>query len=360
LNRKKDNQQYTHYLKGGDNINFSLDDSTSHRSNLFYTYEIGDREFLAFENEFKNGITIYHLDDQTLFKDIKIPTEGPHGIRKIHGFTIVSHDSIFVYDSYQLSNALLINLDSKFIDRLNLTRNAESNVFSHASMTRNPSVYFEGDIYFIQFSNSPSGRSEDFEFAYNIKNGTMIGKGITRPEIYGNKIWGLFHSYPNRSKGPGSTFVYSWGIDSDIYVTDFKNELKSFQAKSDYFDNINPITSNQITSEVGLKYYAENDIYDVIFWDKYRKVYYRFARQGTPYLDSKTGRIANGEDKSCSIIILDENFKKIGETLLSQGKYFIRDSYVSRKGLCISNSHYRNPNLNESIMSFTVFSLNKY
>jgi hypothetical protein len=250
----------------------------------------------------------------------------------------------------------LLDFNGRIIDRLDFGKNDE--FFSHASMTRNPDIYFNNEIYFVELPRDPYKDSVSFEYSYNIRKKELISREVSLPEIYQEYKWGTFHAYPNRSKGPGSTFLYSWGIDPNIYVVDFESgQMKAFLAKSDFFRAIRPMNSTKVSAEDNMKYYIENDIYDVIVWDEYRKVYYRFARQGIPYVINKSGQIANGENKPCSIIILDENFNKIGETILPVGKYFVRDFFVCSKGLFISNSHYLNPELDESQMSFTIFKL---
>jgi len=82
------------------------------------------------------------------------------------------------------------------------------------------------------------------------------------------------------------------------------------------------------------------------------------ARAGKPFINPKTGLQENDENKETSIIILDKNFTILGETLLQPtNKYFVRDWFIAKDGLFVSNSHYEYPKLNEDYMSFSKLAL---
>jgi hypothetical protein len=94
--------------------------------------------------------------------------------------------------------------------------------------------------------------------------------------------------------------------------------------------------------------------YRGILYDKYRDVYYRFA-------------VSKGNEKAplhqtryhadISVIILDSDFKWIGETILPKNVYSYKFWFVGQDGLYISKSHPFNENISENTMSFGVFSI---
>ncbi|GHT70444.1 hypothetical protein AGMMS50239_38830 [Bacteroidia bacterium] len=100
--------------------------------------------------------------------------------------------------------------------------------------------------------------------------------------------------------------------------------------------------------------------YGNMIYDKYRNIYYRLAypkvelEDGVDYISlTSQGR------KKFSIIILDEKFNIIGETLFPEYTYNSTVLFVHQDGLYICNNHPKNPEFNEDILSFQCFELTK-
>jgi hypothetical protein len=97
-----------------------------------------------------------------------------------------------------------------------------------------------------------------------------------------------------------------------------------------------------------------------MIYDKYRDVYYRIAypetemENGENYLEIfRTGR------KNFSIIILDKEFKIIGETLFPDYTYISNTMFVSEKGLFIRSNHHKSAAFEEDKLIFDCFELSK-
>lgn len=60
-----------------------------------------------------------------------------------------------------------------------------------------------------------------------------------------------------------------------------------------------------------------------------------------------------------SIIIFDQNLKKIGETKMPYGRHVAFNHFVSKDGLYISNNHFLNKNANEETLSFSLYTLER-
>ena len=93
-------------------------------------------------------------------------------------------------------------------------------------------------------------------------------------------------------------------------------------------------------------------------YDKYRDVYYRFAEMPC--------ELADNEDpydefvprvREFSVIILDKDFRIIGETKFPGKKYFYKMSFVGRDGLYISENNLANPEFDEDKLVFACFKL---
>lgn len=257
-----------------------------------------------------------------------------------------------------------MNLEGKFIDKFTATIEGDnSSVINHASRTRMPDVYHKRKLYFLvipnkDFSNSAMfDESTKLELEFDVNTRKSSFKNVLYPTTYRDQIWGMSHAIPCRVMNAKGQFIYSFGIDPLLYVTDF-NTTQSYNAKSDYIDEIKPFDKKG-GLDANKNYFIETPYYGEILYDSYRNVYYRFARREIPITDSQ-GNINIWENKPCSIIILDEQFQKIGETLLEPNKsYYPRDSFIGKKGLYISNNHPQNPALDENKLKFTIFKLTK-
>lgn len=61
--------------------------------------------------------------------------------------------------------------------------------------------------------------------------------------------------------------------------------------------------------------------------------------------------------KVFSIIILDNQFNIIGETLFPEYTYNSNLIFIREDGIYISNSHFMNPTFNDDVLSFHKFEL---
>lgn len=233
-------------------------------------------------------------------------------------------------------------------------------------MTRLPPLLIERKLIFFEFpyvnlaDPSVFNQNINLEFSLDIESFELSRVGYSWPEIYHGKNWGSILVFPSRNIGKNNTIVYSWAADPEIQVLDLSNGIKKYLAASDLFDYPSPSPFPISTYEDSRKYYIESPYYGSVIWDPHNRLYYRFAIQGMKYLDEKTANPSNGEDKPVSIIILNEELKKVGETpLLPTNKFYPRDWFICSKGLFISNSHYSNPSLSEENMSFTRFQVKK-
>ena len=98
-------------------------------------------------------------------------------------------------------------------------------------------------------------------------------------------------------------------------------------------------------------HHCKMDFYTAVKYDKYRKVYYRILLKGL-----KNATIHSSlNDKPISVVIWDENFNYIGETVIGTGKEWNwRNSFVTQEGL---NIEYLEKDIEEVYLSFKIFKL---
>jgi hypothetical protein len=144
----------------------------------------------------------------------------------------------------------------------------------------------------------------------------------------------------------GKQFIYSFFMDENIYVTDIEtNEKKSIPARSKYINHLKFIKYAE-DRELVYKTLLETSCYYNTLYDKYRNVYYRFTVIGKEINRNTAYRFfdiyTNGFIQF-SVIIPDENFNIIGETLFPEYTCNPTMVFVHKNGLYISDSHILNP-----------------
>jgi hypothetical protein len=156
----------------------------------------------------------------------------------------------------------------------------------------------------------------------------------------------------------GEQFVYSFHFDECIYVASIDHDsIQKIPIKSKY---IKEVTTLDDYGNLTLEAVCENPNYGNLIYDKYRDVYYRFC-----YPQAELEKGIKGPElylygrKNFSMIILDNKFNIIGETLFPDYTYNSRVLFIREDGLYISDSHYLNPNYSDDILSFQRFDLVK-
>lgn len=365
----KDNQSHDKELRSryslvkSDHIEIGIDSTASYTSFCMQLLADGDDELLFVENGGINGIQVFSLPDKKQVHSIAIPKEGPGSIRDIHGFTVVSKDSIIVYDNYTLSNSLLINFNGDPLQKFRILHPATAEFFNHASGTPRPGLFKDGKLYFTEFPfglglPNPKVYSSGYkrEYEFDLATGKTEAKDITWPEVYhgANQWMELDHYF--RTLGHNGLMVFSWQASDSILVTNFKDIRKSYYAGSRFFKT-GPKPNDSKNTDDPTRFYVETDQYSIIAFDPYREVYYRFVRHGVPFI-SAAGKVQTADDQPISIIILSKDFEILGESFLEKtGDYLTKDFFVGKKGLYISNHNVNYEKLSEDHMRFTLFVL---
>lgn len=177
------------------------------------------------------------------------------------------------------------------------------------------------------------------------------------PEFYQNAYWrggyDFWYYTFNREKG---LIVQSFEADHNIRVNaidqlDYKSRL--FYASSSDYGELKPaaLKMGEASWEEHEKNYFSQPSFGLIHYDKYNGLYYRFAFDGISDTDLNDSDPERATVKPTRIIILDEDFNKVGEVKLPRFKYDTRMSFVGKKGLHIKVKDKEN----EDILTFDVF-----
>lgn len=335
-----------------DTLSFRIDSITNPKPFHLEIFIDEHIEYLVAENSFKPSIRFYNLNNKKFSHEIPINMIGPDGVGNFKGFHIKSKDSIFVLN-FNESRLFLVNSSGNIVNKWSWIVENQDSKFEQSTpliYTGSP-AFLENDI-FSTMSVPAMGPTSDetyknggVNFQYNLTSNEYLFN-YNYPEIYREDNYPHFWEYIFRCKSHDDKTVYSFTADPHIYVTEDYTSSQKFYAGTSLFNK--PISN----PELSRKNFLISTAYMGIFYDKYRKVYYRVVIG-----DVNDQKNITKYDKPISIIILNEAFDIIGEVELPKNQHDYRSIFVAKKGLYVSNYNENNSQLDENFMSFSIYAL---
>lgn len=347
-----------------DTVTTPYDISISH-----YADDRSKIEYLILMNRKNNSLQFYDWATQKLYKTVSLEREGPNGVGGALSFHFQSWDSIYVLASYHYRLSLidttakvkqkyrLLKTDMK-LDEGRVSRPQGEYSALPSSNYMNPLIKVGSFIYMTGVPDLNINSLEYYKkgrigIQLNLENG-QIEYYKDYPQMYRDKyffppqyITKFSSTYiPNKNK-----IIYSFPIDENLYELDLKtgNINAIIPDKSQYFKELKPI-SKKADRDMNTDYlYSVNNVsYERIIYDQYRKVYYRFTNIPNT---KKKDEYDNQPYVVHSVVILDENLKKLGETILNE-------RYTVGYHLCLPDGLYlQKYNFSEDEIAFVKFTL---
>lgn len=342
-------------------LSFAIDENTT--TKIFRLFPYTDPEgkaYLTFQNSGKNEIQFFDMNTQELVFKIKPEINGENGIGFLRGYTIKNPDSIFVATSGK-NEISLMDYHGNVKDRYRYDKTEDGHLLYYGTISsyRYKPLIFINNKMFILPTGNRWGPTNPVSSVIDLKTKAVHAlQGFQYPSFPNTdnraKISGIENDFSRCFDG--RQFAYSFYYSEDIYVTDISHEsVRKINVKSKY---INQISITDDYGNLTSKDLVEEKVYGNLIYDKYKNVYYRIAYPG-----AELEKGVNGLDlleyghKNFSIIILDEHFNIIGETLFPDYTYNSNLIFIREDGLYISNSHFMNPCYSDDILGFQRFDL---
>ncbi|MFN3666327.1 MAG: DUF4221 family protein [Sediminibacterium sp.] len=352
----------------GEILKLKINERTANLSNYIFPYFSNDgKQFLFLLNASTLELHQFDMDSETHIKTITLASEGPNGVAPISGFYIYSLDSIYIGT---MRRAIFL-LDTNGIVRQKIYyKNTEIDTYpftepfpliaSHVHtplILRNHKLYLfsiaQGSFTDLKTGNKLAKQRVCFEIDTVAHTGKFLP--FTYPENYWSK--GIIEPSLSRVYANGE-FVYSFFGDHNVYVTADHITHKTYFAGSSLFSDFKYYPDTELSTDEYIRYFSETSGYWSIMYDSFREVFYRFVIIGNEADSGISPEKAITFAPNFSIIVLDKNFNKLGETVFRNNtKYVFTNSFVARDGLYISNNHPDNPENQEDYLSFTLFKL---
>lgn len=358
-----DKNKRTILIKSDKVLSFTIDDNTKTKITVLFPYTGSDgKEYLTFQNSGKNEIQIYDMRTEELAFKLEPEVNGENGIGFLRGYTIKNRDSIFV-STQGKAEISLIDYRGKVKNRYRYDKTEDGHLLHYGAINSfryKPIIFHENKMYILPTGNR-WGATNPVSSVIDLETKTVHAlQGFQYPSMpkTDNRAKMLGKEADFSRCFNGKQFVYSFSFREDIFVTDINHDsVKSINVKSKY---INQISERDDYGNLTFKDMVAESNYGNLFYDTYRKVYYRVAYPG-----AELEKGINGLDlleyghRNFSIIILNEDFEIIGETLFPDYTYNSRLMFVREDGLYISTSHFMNPNYSDDILSFQRVDLSR-
>ena len=359
------NASGSYELKKSDRkISFELDSDT--RYNGFYLYPFtgkDGKEYLSFLNYRTNQLLFYDFETCDFLFKTEMDREGPDGISLISGYYIKDFDNMYV-SSYSDQGLLRIDTSRHIVQKIpyGVTAGGYTVVPSYtpSSYPYIAPVFIGNKMYMTQMAADHIYPAAKTPVSVAIDTSTHVCEEL--PFYFGDVLGSEQFTRSGEARFSrifdGRHFVYSFYASHPVYVASVDHkEVRKIELKSQYIGEIKAETMPEDANQA-VKRHLEVPRYGDLIYDSYREVYYRFVYPETTLEENKKwmGASMFGR-KKFSVMILDKDFRLIGETLFPEGIYNSYVFFVHKDGLYISSDYQINYDQPEGTLNFERFDL---
>lgn len=354
-------------VPSSDSLVFELNPQTSMfiKKLSLYTDENG-REFLTFQNNVEPEILWYDLASQKYVKTIKLEKEGNNGVGVFCGYQIYSENEIYIPEMMQ-TVIDVVNSRGDIIRKIKYEKTSSGKPtipFISASFPYTPIYIINKKLYIPQTPNRAINNfltNSPVTLILDTINNSVSEFEVRFPQVIseeamrGNTL-GIETDYSMCYNG--KEFVYSFFLDEDISIVSLEGKiLNKVKAKSRYLEKVYDEMKSPADISEQVELLCSIPMYGNLIYDEYRKVYYRFVYPETELGNDNFMDIWQLGRSKFSVMILDENFNVLGETLLPENTYASNLFFIREDGLYISTSFVKNPNYNDDKLCFRRFDI---
>ncbi len=351
-----------------DQIKFNLQNSSEIllSTTNFFSYRAGNVQFeyLSFEDDQvavlqtrRNKLEIYDLQNDSLIRSITFALDGPNRLASAPtAFHFISEDSLLVA-SIESSTLHLFNGKGDKLNQfqLNTYKRTENSVLVPYITGTPLSIHKIGSKVYLPGLTIQGANLEGANQLFEIDLATSeINEILPRPKPYAD-VYYVVHDFTAVHLAERNNELVLSPIVSNYLELVRGGKSEFHYAGSNFFDSIPFYSANPpegLNWDIANRETATSPRFSAIYYDKFRDVFYRIAIT-PPTLDQYLT-----EKKAVqhySIITLNRDLKKIGETIIDHEKYDLTGLFISPAGLCIfNNEKYAQ---NEDQLSFDVFVL---
>ena len=353
-------------IVASDSLVFSVpsDASMFIKSMQIFEDEKSQKYFAFMSNDF-SCVYFYDITSRGLVKTLQLQNEGPDGIGRLaYGFYVKDWDNIYIPDMGVSQISVVDSSGHKQKSFIAEKMTKDYPFIPTYSLNGMQIVLYDNQLYAVQAPNRRLGNLAKSESTTEmvvdlVRNRVSPFSFCYPPTIMSDYSPERIYLGIERSMSRcfnGKELVYSFGMDENLYTVslDDGKVMKHF-AKSRFIDELKtPKVSDDLA--VVAKRLCEYPFYGNIYYDKYRRLYYRVVYPQEEYEKEENfvdlWQFGRGK---FSIIVLNEDFEVLGETFFPAYDYRSDLVLILEDGVYLSTSHYKNSSFDEDKLVFKRF-----
>jgi hypothetical protein len=356
---QKEIQHRSFLYKKIDSIAIPLDSTVNPNGTSFQYIESDSGEFLALQNKAVHGIEIFNLETGIHLKRIKLNKDGPNRSGEVNGFRIFSKDSLLVASYPQK----LILFDFEGIKTAEFPIKDPQNEVNYISSTSEIPFLFSGkkvfgaQPFFRNFFDMSSADLVNYSHIYQLNMESLNSEAEWLPVSNPEDTWNDGKKVSKFTwTDRGDSILVSPYNDHRIWVVS-KKQKKILGLKSAKSPDVNRfhIIKGMPSGDQGIIEELESDRYELILFDKFRDVFYRFYFIGVEPADFEIHyRSLFSNRPKIGLLVLNSNLDIIGHHRFDTHQIEPWNYFVGRKGLYLSTNNPNREDFDENVLRYDV------
>lgn len=343
-------------------LRINITDEVSCTDHIIRYFNDNEHEYLAIEGKQKLLISIYNLYNGEHVKTVVPGVQGPNGLgARMFGFDIVNFDTIFISTRGLCDNIFIIDSSATLIKKIDFDIYKQPYLpIAFLLSNRGYSTNYNGNR--VALSNVFRAKEEywkklsDYNIGYcfDLQTNERYFYPLKHPDLSCVKEE-VVCSEGNFIEN-GNKVILSYPLGHSVFVSTNGEPWVCYNLKSRYVEKAMHDSYGTEMIET-IRKEVDSPRYLALVYDKYRNVYYRFVYLGLdPEPDDDLSMLAEFH-RNVSIMVIDEDFNVIGETLLPNKTYNANMFFINQAGLWISTNNPENPHFEEDVMNFELFKI---
>lgn len=340
-------------------IKIPLDSSINpNRTSFQYIYS-DSGEFLALQNKAVHAIEIFNLKSGVHVKRIKLNKDGPNRSGEVNGFRLFSNDSLLIASYPQ--KLMLFNFEG--IKTGEFSIKDTKNDVNYISSTSEIPFLFEGkkvfgaQPFFRNFFDMSSSDLGKYSHIYQLDMESVNPEAKWLPISNPEDTWKEGKKVPKFTwTDRGDSILVSPYNDHRIWVISKKSGelLNRVEVKAPLVNQFH-IIKGLPSGDQGIIEELESDRYELLLYDRFREVFYRFYFVGIDVNDFEIDyRDLFSNRPKVGLLVLDTNLKIIGNHLFENHQIEPWNYFVGQKGLYVSTNNSNRDDFDENFLRYEI------
>ncbi|MFY0593376.1 DUF4221 family protein [Roseivirga sp.] len=286
------------------------------------TVKIENESIIIAPDKRNHAIDFYKSTGGSAFKTIELTLEGPNSVSQISNFQY-SNGLLYIVDAFKYE---LVIFDSRVqaIQRIKLIDPEKPFSMLPRYFTNSEMTIVKNRVYFIadadlNLSDKKGLKKSRTLLEVNLENGS-IQYHFGVPELLLTDHWVINQHFFSATNVDSLTWVYSFDLSDSIFINRIGiDKPKRVYAPSRYAKELQKWNKKDLNSKEAYQYYYQQTSYFKIVFDPFRKYFYRFVHHPNERA-ILSGDNENLWDQDYSIMVMDKDFKILGERIFRRDK----------------------------------------